>query len=131
MENESIYSGMNIEELGTALFDGREKIRALEAEKTAVQKTFDEIEYVMITKLEEAGLTSAGIDQCTFSLKVEPYPQVKDMALFVKWAADNDKPEMLQKRVSSAVFKEYFEQSNEMPDGLDTYEKKTLGMRKR
>lgn len=128
---ESIYNDMTIEELGNALFDGREKIRALEAEKTEVQKTFDEIEYVMITKLESAGLSSAGIERCTFSLKVEPYPQVKDMQLFVKWAADNDKPEMLQKRVSAAVFREYFEQTNEMPDGIDTYEKKTLGMRKR
>lgn len=128
---DSLYNDMTLEELGEALFEGREKIRALEAEKTEVQKVFDEIEYVMITKMESAGLSSAGIARCTFSLKVEPYPQIKDMAQFVKWAADNDKPEMLQKRVSSAVFREYFEQTNELPDGVDTYEKRTLGMRKR
>lgn len=128
---DSIFKDLTIEQLGDALFEGREKIRQLEALKTEEQKRFDEIEYLMITKMEEAGLTSAGISRCTFSLKVEPYPQVKDMALFVKWAADNDKPEMIQKRVSSAVFREYFEQTNELPDGVDTYEKKTLGMRKR
>lgn len=128
---DSIFKDLTIEQLGDALFEGREKIRQLEALKTEEQKRFDEIEYLMITKMEEAGLTGAGISRCTFSLKVEPYPQVKDMALFVKWAADNDKPEMIQKRVSSAVFREYFEQTNELPDGVDTYEKKTLGMRKR
>lgn len=128
---DSIFKDLTIEQLGDALFEGREKIRQLEALKTEEQKRFDEIEYLMITKMEEAGLSSAGISKCTFSLKVEPYPQVKDMALFVKWAADNDKPEMIQKRVSSAVFREYFEQTNELPDGVDTYEKKTLGMRKR
>lgn len=128
---DSIFKDLTIEQLGDALFEGREKIRQLEALKTEEQKRFDEIEYLMITKMEEAGLSSAGISRCTFSLKVEPYPQVKDMALFVKWAADNDKPEMIQKRVSSAVFREYFEQTNEFPDGVDTYEKKTLGMRKR
>ena len=128
---DSIFKDLTIEQLGDALFEGREKIRQLEALKTEEQKRFDEIEYLMITKMEEAGLSSAGISRCTFSLKVEPYPQVKDMALFVKWAADNDKPEMIQKRVSSAVFREYFEQTNELPDGVDTYEKKTLGMRKR
>lgn len=128
---DSIFKDLTIEQLGDALFEGREKIRQLEALKTEEQKRLDEIEYLMITKMEEAGLTSAGISRCTFSLKVEPYPQVKDMALFVKWAADNDKPEMIQKRVSSAVFREYFEQTNELPDGVDTYEKKTLGMRKR
>ena len=128
---DSIFKDLTIEQLGDALFEGREKIRQLEALKTEEQKRFDEIEYLMITKMEEAGLTSAGISRCTFSLKVEPYPQVKDMALFVKWASDNDKPEMIQKRVSSAVFREYFEQTNELPDGVDTYEKKTLGMRKR
>lgn len=128
---DSIFKDLTIEQLGDALFEGRERIRQLEALKTEEQKRFDEIEYLMITKMEEAGLTSAGISRCTFSLKVEPYPQVKDMALFVKWAADNDKPEMIQKRVSSAVFREYFEQTNELPDGVDTYEKKTLGMRKR
>lgn len=128
---DSIFKDLTIEQLGDALFEGRERIRQLEALKTEEQKRFDEIEYLMITKMEEAGLSSAGISKCTFSLKVEPYPQVKDMALFVKWAADNDKPEMIQKRVSSAVFREYFEQTNELPDGVDTYEKKTLGMRKR
>ena len=126
-----MYNDWNIEQLGSDLFRIREQIRELEAQKTALQKDFDEIEYHMIQKMQDAGLASAGISECTFSLKSEMYPQVKDIDAFVKWAADNDKAEMLQRRVSSAVFKEYFEATNEMPDGIDTYEKLTLGMRRR
>jgi hypothetical protein len=123
--------GTTLEELGDALFDRREEIRRLDAEKSAIQAEFDEIEFVMIGKLTDAGLTSAGISRCTFSLKQEQYPQVKDLNAFVKWAADNDRAEMLQKRVSAAVFREYYEQNNEMPEGIETYDKLTLSMRKR
>lgn len=123
--------GMTIEQLGDILFDRREQIRELDAQKVAVQTEFDEVEYLMITKLQEAGLSSAGITRCTFSLKQEMYPQVKDLHALVQWAADNDKSEMLQKRVSAAVFREYYEQTNELPEGLDTYDKLTLSMRKR
>lgn len=123
--------GPTIEELGSKLFDMREQIRELEAQKTAIQKEFDETEYAMIQLMQDAGLTNAGIDKCTFSLKTELYPQVKDLGSFVRWAADNDRAEMLQKRVSAAVFREYFESTNEMPEGLDTYDKVTLGIRKR
>lgn len=125
------YEDWTIEQLGDSLFDKREEIRELEAQKTTIQKEFDEIEYRMIEKMQDAGLSNAGISRCTFSLKQEAYPQVKDLVAFVKWAAENDKAEMLQKRVSAAVFKEYFESTNEMPDGIDTYDKLTLGMRKR
>lgn len=127
----SVYDELTLEQLGDALFDRREEIRELEAKKTAIQKDFDEIEYVMIQKMQDAGLSSAGIPRCTFSLTVAAYPQVKDLDAFVQWAAKNGKAEMLQKRVSSAVFSEYFAATNEMPEGLDTYDKTTLGMRKR
>lgn len=125
------YKALSMEELGMKLFQAREAIRELEARKTEVQKMYDEMEYVMIEKMQEAGLSNAGIPACTFSLKVEMYPQVKDIDAFVRWAADNNKAEMLQRRVSAAVFREYFEQANQMPDGVDTFEKTTLGMRKR
>lgn len=126
-----MYSDWTLEQLGDKLFDLREGIRDLDAQKSKLQKEFDEIEYNMIQKMQDAGLSNAGISRCTFTLKSEMYPQVKDIDAFVKWAADNDKAEMLQKRVSAAVFREYFESTNEMPDGVDTYDKLTLGMRRR
>ena len=126
-----MYNDMTIEQLGDNLFELREQIRGKEAEKTALQKEFDDVEYHMIQKMEAAGLASAGISRCTFTLKAAVHPQVKDLVAFVRWAAENDKAEMLQRRISSAVFAEYFEQNNMLPDGVDTYEKMTLGMRKR
>lgn len=126
-----MYNEWTIAQLGEKLFEAREEIRELEAKKTEVQKIYDEVEFHMIQKMDGAGLSSAGISKCTFSLKQETYPQVKDLNAFVRWAAGNDKAEMLQRRVSSAVFKEFFAQTNMLPDGIDTYEKMTLGMRKR
>jgi hypothetical protein len=128
---EKSYDAMTIQELGEFLFHTRNNLREIEEERKAEQAIYDTIEYHMIQKMEAAGLSNAGIKECTFSLKHEMYPQVKDIDAFVKWAADNGKAEMLQRRVSAAVFKEYFEATNEMPDGIDTYDKITLGMRKR
>lgn len=120
-----------IEELLDVMYNTRESIRQVEKTKSDLQAIYDEAEYELVQVMQDAGVRSAGIDSCTATLKQEKYPQVVDMGRFVAWCADNNYSNMLQKRVSSAVFKEFFEQSGEYPDGIDTYDKMSVLVRKR
>lgn len=120
-----------IEELLDFMYTTREEMRELDAQKTDRQKAYDEAEYFLIQKMEESGLKAAGIDKCSCTIKSEAYPQIKDMEGFVAWCADNNRADMLQKRVSKKSFDEYFEQTAEYPEGIDTYDKVTVLLRKR
>lgn len=103
----------------------------MEEEKSGLQTEYDDQEYLLIQAMQEAGMTTCGISNCTASLKLEKYPKIDDMENFVQWCADNGQAGMLQKRVSKAVFDEFFNLNGEYPEGIDTYDKLTLGLRKR
>lgn len=122
---------MNIEERIDKLFELRENISALKQEESALQEEYDREEYALIEDMQAAGLSRGGTDRGTVSIKMEKYPQVVDMESFVNWCANNGRPDMIQKRVSTTSFKEYFEQKNEYPDGLDTYDRVKVSLRKR
>lgn len=122
---------MNIEERIDKLFELRESISALKQEESALQEEYDREEYALIEDMQAAGLSRGGTDRGTVSIKMEKYPQVVDMESFVNWCANNGRPDMIQKRVSTTSFKEYFEQKNEYPDGLDTYDRVKVSLRKR
>lgn len=122
---------MNIEKRIDKLFELRESISALKQEESALQEEYDREEYALIEDMQAAGLSRGGTDRGTVSIKMEKYPQVVDMESFVNWCANNGRPDMIQKRVSTTSFKEYFEQKNEYPDGLDTYDRAKVSLRKR
>ena len=118
--------GVKIEEL----YDLRVRKEELTSQLSEVNKSIDSLEYGLIELLEEAGLDKARSNHGTATLKVELYPQIKDHETFVKWCVDNGKTDMLQKRVSTTSFKEYFNQNNMYPDGVDAYNKKSISFRK-
>lgn len=129
MENTSTSS--TIQERLTNLYRIREEIRELDAVKKALQADYEQEEYYLIEKMQAEKVTTAGIANCTASLKQEKYPKVDDMESFVTWCAQNGRADMIQKRISKAAFDEYYATNNEYPDGVDTYDKLTLGLRKR
>ena len=122
---------MQIEERIKKLFMLRGEIAEVNARKSELQREYDEEEYLLIQDMETAGLSKGGTEDGTVSIKVESYPKIEDMNAFVQWCADNGKAEMLQKRVSKASFDEYFKLENEFPDGVDTYDKTVVSLRKR
>lgn len=122
---------MQIEERIKHLFSLRSAIADINIQKSELQRQYDEEEYLLIVDMQEAGLTKGGTDDGTVSIKVESYPKIEDMNAFVQWCADNGKAEMLQKRVSKAVFDEFYKNENEYPDGVDTYDKTVVSLRKR
>ena len=122
---------MTLEDRLTNLFNLREDLRAIDKQRAAVQEDFDRLEYEIIQEMGDLGLSNAGVEACTVSIKYEKYPKVDDMEAFVNWCSDNGRSDMIQKRVSKTAFDEYFSQSNEYPDGVETYDKVTLNMRRR
>lgn len=113
------------------LFEKKKEISAVNEQKAALQKEYDEEEYLVCEIMAEQGIRSLGIDKCSATFKVEKYPRVEDIESFVTWCAENNLGNMLQKRVSKAVFDEYFNDTGEYPTGIDVYDKSSLLIRKR
>lgn len=122
---------MNLGELNDRLFELREKKDKLRSELSEVQAEIDKVEYQLIEKMEETGLDKISTDRGTASMKIEIYPSVADLNALVNWAYENNKPEIVQKRVSKKVFEEWFEQTGEFPEGIKTYERKKLNVRRK
>jgi hypothetical protein len=104
---------------------------ALEEQVKDINNQMTAIEFKLIPAMEEQDIDKLSTNVGTVTLKVEMYPQVDDMTALIKWAYENDRPDILQKRVGSKAFKEYFEEENEYPDGISTYEKKGISFRKK
>lgn len=118
--------GKNIEEIMSLRADKAE----LESQIKDINETIERLEYAAIQQLEEAGLEKVKTARGSATLKVDMYPQVEDLDAIVKWAYENGRSDILQRRVSPAVFKEIFEQQGVFPDGVKTFQKKTLNYRK-
>lgn len=117
-------------ELTSQLFELKERKAALEAKKREVNKMIDDIEFMIIQKMDENGLDRLSVDEGTVSKKVELYPRVEDKDAFINWALNNGYAGMITAQVNRAVFKEYYEEYNEYPEGVDAFEKPKLNTRR-
>ena len=121
---------MNLGELADSLFGLREQKSNLKAELSDIEKDISEVEYKLISAMEDTGLNQMRSNLGLVTKKVAMYPQVDDIAPLVKWAFENGRPELLQRRVSKSVFDEILNDTGEMPDGVKVYDKKTLNYTK-
>lgn len=101
-----------------------EELKALNAE-------IEQTERRLIEQMELDGLDTLSIRGIgTAFITVKDYPQVTDMEQFVKWCYENNRTDMIQKRVSSTAYTQYVQTENIMPDGTDVYQKATLNFRR-
>ena len=101
-----------------------EELKALNAE-------IEQTERRLIEQMELDGLDTLSIRGIgTAFITVKDYPQVTDMEQFVKWCYENNRADMLQKRISSTAYTQYVQAENIMPDGTDVYQKATLNFRR-
>lgn len=101
-----------------------EELKALNAE-------IEQTERRLIEQMELDGLDTLSIRGVgTAFITVKDYPQVTDMEQFVKWCYENNRTDMIQKRVSSTAYTQYVQAENIMPDGTDVYQKATLNFRR-
>lgn len=121
---------MNLGSLINTLYDLRMRKEEFTKQLSELNQEIEALEFSIIKQMEDSGLDNVKATKGTAFRKVDLYPQVEDMAALVNWAAENGKPEILQRRVSSGVFKEIFDQTGEYPDGVKTYQKSVLNFRK-
>ena len=102
----------------------QEELKALNAEIEIQERN-------LIEKLELDGLDTVSIrGVVTAFVTVKDYPQVTDMESFVKWCYENNRIDMIQKRISSTAYNQYVKDENIMPDGTSVYQKSTLNFRR-
>lgn len=101
-----------------------EELKAINAEIEVLERELvSEMEIDGLDKISIAGLGTA-------SLSVKSMPTVSDMEAFVAWCYENNKVDLIQKRVSSKACNDYIEETNEMPDGINIYEETKIGFRR-
>jgi predicted transcriptional regulator len=121
----------NLGELLERLAGLKDQMDEINTTKSDLQKEIDQLEFQVISEMERNGVDKTTCNRATASLKIKMCPQIKDMDSLLRWCYENNRPDMLQKRVSDTAFKEFYEENNEYPDGIDTYEKKTINFRRR
>lgn len=102
----------------------QEELKAINAEIEIQERN-------LIEKLELDGLDTVSIRGVgTAFVTIKDYPQVTDMESFVKWCYENNRIDMIQKRISSTAYNQYVKDENIMPDGTSVYQKSTLNFRR-
>lgn len=76
-----------------------------------------------VDKISIAGLGTA-------SLSIKNMPSVSDMEAFVSWCYENNRVDMIQKRVASKTCNDYIEETNEVPAGISMYSETKIGFRR-
>lgn len=100
-------------------------------ELKAINAEIEQCERRIIEQMELDGLDTLSIRGVgTAFVTTKDYPQVTDMEAFVKWCYENNRTDMIQKRVSSTAYNQYVQTENIMPDGTDVFQKSTLNFRR-
>lgn len=115
-----------------------EKLRAVKDLKTSIQqqlKNLNEqeeyLEQIIISKMQQEGITSVKASIGTATIKTEQYPQVEDWDKVLSFVIEQRAFELLKKAINSAVWRETFLQLGEVLPGVQAFEKQTLLFRRR
>lgn len=111
-------------------FDKRFEIEAIEAKVKEMKQDYEQLQMEILNEMSEKDLDQIKCARGTATLKVEPYPNIKDANEFFNWVADTRRFEFVEKRCSRAAVKDMLATEGVLPPGIDTFMKSTLSMRK-
>lgn len=133
-ENIELRELYKIEALGDMAKTLRE-IRDRQGEIKEVEKALNTrkeiIEKRIIEKLEEENVNSMSTEYGTLTKVTKLYPSVADYESLRDWVLETGRLDILQKRVTTTVFAEIFEETGEYPDGIDAFDKVSINFRKK
>lgn len=109
----------------------REGKRNLREQEKKINEEMDKVNDEILSLMEIEELTSAAGDLATAHRKVDVYPRVVDKEAFVGWLYTNKKFEFFHSKVNQAPVREMLENENKIPDGIETYNKSTILLRKK
>jgi hypothetical protein len=97
---------MNINELIEARAKVKDGIASLNTELKELNKEKDDLDYQLLTKLDEQGLSRTANDKASVSINADTVPEVTDWDAFYAYVLEQQDFSLLQRRISSAAYKE-------------------------
>ncbi len=123
-----IEARRTLEDLIQDRADVKKKMDGLNAELKELRKQQDEIDYELLKKLDEQGVSKTGTSVASISIREDTVPEVTDWdTLYAHVTATGDFG-LLQRRVSSTAYKEALKLGEEVP-GLQPREIRRINFR--
>ena len=119
---------MNINELIEARAKVKNETATLNAELKELNKAKDELDYQLLTKLDEQGLSRTANDKASVSINQDTVPEVTDWDALYAHVLEQQDFSLLQRRVSSTAYKELLKLGEEIP-GLQPREIRRINFR--
>jgi hypothetical protein len=119
---------MNINELIEARAKVKDGIACLNTELKELNKEKDDLDYQLLTKLDEQGLSRTANDKASVSINADTVPEVTDWDAFYSYVLEQQDFSLLQRRVNSAAYKELLKLSASVP-GLQPREIRRINFR--
>ena len=122
---------MTLGEKVNRYFEIRDEKDAINAQLKEINEQQEDVELQIIADMEQSGLSKTETSRGSISVAVGMYPEIEDKESFYRWVIANNRWDMVQKRISRGPVLELFETKNILPDGVSTYTKQTINMRRK
>jgi len=104
-----------INKLLDELSDVRGQVKSLQEQERELKRRQSDIEFSLVSQLEDQGVDRVGNNVCTVSIKKEIVPTVEDWDQVHQHIIDTKQFELLQKRMSSVAFRELLTMGMNVP----------------
>mgnify|MGYP000294608659 FL=1 len=119
---------MNINELIEARAKVKDAMAGLNSELKELRQTQDDLDYKLMTQLDEQGLSRTANDKASVSINQDTVPEVTDWDAFYAYVLEQRDFSLLQRRVSSTAYKELLKLGEGIP-GLQPREIRRINFR--
>jgi cell division protein FtsI/penicillin-binding protein 2 len=106
---------MNINELIEARAKVKDAMAGLNTELKELRKQQDELDYALLSQLDEQGLSRTANDKASVSINKDTVPDVTDWDALYEHINSTKDYSLLQRRVSSTAYKELLKLEEEVP----------------
>ncbi len=122
---ETFSTGVIVERL-VAIREERRRLKRLDSE---LSRSWSDLEALPINQLDAQGVTKASTDAGTATVNETVLPKVEDWDALYAHLKETDSLYLLQKRVSSAAFREQHEAGHTVP-GITPFVQRSISLRK-
>ena len=119
---------MNINELIEARAKVKDAMAGLNSELKELRQTQDDLDYKLMTQLDEQGLSRTANDKASVSINSDTVPDVTDLDALYEHINSTKDYSLLQRRVSSTAYKELLKLGEDVP-GLQPREIRRINFR--
>jgi hypothetical protein len=93
--------------------------KAYDEEDTVLKGQMEKLETWLMTQMQNTGATQLGSAHGTAYQQTVFKGNCSDWPSFWNWLAENGRFDMMEKRVSVKTIQEYYQESGEMPPGIN------------